>query len=28
MLAILPVVVLVFLLNRYIVRGLVEGVKY
>jgi multiple sugar transport system permease protein len=28
MLAIIPVVVLVFLLNRYIVRGLVEGVKY
>jgi len=28
MLAILPVVVLVIVLNRYIVRGLVEGVKY
>lgn len=28
MLAIIPVVVLVFVLNRYIVRGLVEGVKY
>lgn len=28
MLAIIPVVILVFLLNRYIVRGLVEGVKY
>ncbi|MSP13155.1 MAG: carbohydrate ABC transporter permease [Chloroflexi bacterium] len=27
-LAILPVVVLVFVLNRYIVRGLVEGVKF
>jgi multiple sugar transport system permease protein len=28
MLAIIPVVVLVLVLNRYIVRGLVEGVKY
>ena len=28
MLAVLPVVTLVFILNRYIVRGLVEGVKY
>ncbi|HET8626447.1 MAG TPA: carbohydrate ABC transporter permease [Thermomicrobiales bacterium] len=28
MLAIAPVVALVFILNRYIVRGLVEGVKY
>jgi multiple sugar transport system permease protein len=28
MLAILPVIALVFILNRYIVRGLVEGVKY
>jgi multiple sugar transport system permease protein len=28
MLAIIPVVLLVFILNRYIVRGLVEGVKY
>ena len=28
MLAIIPVVLLVFVLNRYIVRGLVEGVKY
>ncbi len=28
MLAIIPVVALVFVLNRYIVRGLVEGVKY
>lgn len=28
MLAILPVVALVIILNRYIVRGLVEGVKY
>jgi multiple sugar transport system permease protein len=28
MLALLPVVALVFLLNRYIIRGLVEGVKY
>jgi multiple sugar transport system permease protein len=28
MLAILPVVALVFILNRYIIRGLVEGVKY
>lgn len=28
MLAIIPVVTLVFVLNRYIVRGLVEGVKY
>ncbi len=28
MLAIIPVVALVILLNRYIVRGLVEGVKY
>jgi len=28
MLAILPVITLVFILNRYIVRGLVEGVKY
>ncbi|MFN8511371.1 MAG: carbohydrate ABC transporter permease [Thermomicrobiales bacterium] len=28
MLAIVPVIALVFLLNRYIVRGLVEGVKY
>lgn len=27
-LAILPVVTLVFILNRYIVRGLVEGIKY
>jgi len=27
-LAIIPVVVLVLVLNRYIVRGLVEGVKY
>lgn len=27
-LAIIPVVLLVFVLNRYIVRGLVEGVKY
>jgi multiple sugar transport system permease protein len=27
-LAILPVIALVFVLNRYIVRGLVEGVKY
>lgn len=27
-LAILPVITLVFILNRYIVRGLVEGVKY
>lgn len=27
-LAILPVVALVFILNRYIVRGLMEGVKY
>ncbi|MBI3943057.1 MAG: carbohydrate ABC transporter permease [Chloroflexi bacterium] len=27
-LAILPVVVLVFMLNRYIVRGLVEGIKF
>jgi multiple sugar transport system permease protein len=28
MLAIIPVVLLVFFLNRYIVRGLVEGIKY
>lgn len=28
MLAVLPVIALVFVLNRYIVRGLVEGVKY
>ena len=28
MLAIVPVITLVFILNRYIVRGLVEGVKY
>ncbi len=28
MLAIVPVIALVFVLNRYIVRGLVEGVKY
>ena len=28
MLSILPVIALVFVLNRYIVRGLVEGVKY
>jgi multiple sugar transport system permease protein len=28
MLAILPVVALVFILNRFIVRGLMEGVKY
>jgi multiple sugar transport system permease protein len=28
MLAILPVVALVFILNRFIIRGLVEGVKY
>jgi multiple sugar transport system permease protein len=28
MLAIMPVVALVFILNRFIVRGLVEGVKY
>jgi ABC-type glycerol-3-phosphate transport system permease component len=27
-LAMLPVVVVVFALNRYIIRGLVEGVKY
>lgn len=28
MLAVMPVIALVFILNRYIVRGLVEGVKY
>ncbi|MBI5880441.1 MAG: carbohydrate ABC transporter permease [Chloroflexi bacterium] len=28
MLAIIPVVLLVFVLNRFIVRGLVEGIKY
>lgn len=28
MLAVIPVVALVFVLNRYIIRGLVEGVKY
>ena len=28
MLAVIPVVAIVFILNRYIVRGLVEGVKY